>query len=81
MEQVKRIARVVLGFALLLAGILMIVLPGPGWVTIALGLALLAPQFPWARRALERIKDTGNKGAALSRDWMARLRRRFSRAE
>jgi len=77
---VKRIARITAGFALLLAGMAMIVLPGPGWVTIALGLALLAPDFVWARQALDRIKATGSKGAQLSREWLADLRQRFSRA-
>jgi uncharacterized protein (TIGR02611 family) len=76
MDHVRRVARTVSGFTLLLAGLLMIVLPGPGWVTIALGLALLAPHFPWAQRALDRIKDTGRKGAEISRSWLERLRRR-----
>lgn len=44
------------GFALLLAGVAMLLLPGPGWAAIALGLALLAPDFPWAARALDRVK-------------------------
>jgi len=78
---VKRVTRTIVGFLLLAAGVLMLALPGPGWVTIALGLAVLAPQFPWARRALDRIKDTGSKGAEISREWWTRIRRRFSRAE
>ena len=81
MDRVKRAARIVSGFVLLVAGAAMILLPGPGWVTIALGLALLAPDFPWARRALDRLKDAGHKGAELSRGWTARIRRRFSGAE
>ena len=81
MSHVKRVARIVSGFALLLAGAAMILLPGPGWVTIALGLALLAPDFPWARRALDRIKDAGERGVEVSRHWWQRVRRRFSRAE
>ena len=81
MDRMRRIARIVAGFALLLAGAAMILLPGPGWVTIALGLALLAPDFPWARRSLDRLKDTGAKGAEVSRDWFHRLRRRFSSAD
>lgn len=81
MDQVKRIARIVAGFALLLAGAAMLVLPGPGWVTIALGLALLAKDFKWARRALDQIKDTGHKSAELSREWWARVRQRFRRAD
>src|SRR5262245_31916476 len=76
-DHVKRVVRTVSGFTLLAAGALMILLPGPGWVTIALGLALLAPHFPWAQRALDRIKETGKRGADLSRSWLGRLRRRF----
>ena len=78
MDRVKKIARIIAGFALLLAGAAMIVLPGPGWVTIAFGLALLAPDFPWARNALDRLKSAGNKGVELSRAWMDRWRRRSS---
>jgi uncharacterized protein (TIGR02611 family) len=81
MDRVKRVARIVAGFALLLAGAAMILLPGPGWVTIALGLALLAPDFPWAQRALDRLKDAGHKGVEASRGWAARIRRRFSSAD
>jgi tellurite resistance protein TerC len=52
----KRIARIVGGFALLLAGAAMMVLPGPGIITIALGLAVLARDFEWAQRMLDRLK-------------------------
>jgi uncharacterized protein (TIGR02611 family) len=55
---VKRIARIVSGFFLLAAGAAMVVLPGPGWITIALGLAVLARDFVWARRLLDRLKKT-----------------------
>ena len=72
----KSLVRNIAGFTLLAAGSLMIVLPGPGWVTIALGLALLAPDFAWARRALDRIKATGTKGAEYSRDRFREFRRR-----
>ena len=39
-------------------GTVLLVLPGPGWLTILLGLALLAAEFAWARRLLERLKNT-----------------------
>lgn len=57
-----RILKVVGGFALLLAGVVMLVLPGPGWLTIAGGLALLATEFLWARRWLDAIKNLARKG-------------------
>lgn len=74
-SKLVRLLRIIGGFLLLLAGAAMILLPGPGWVTVALGLALLAPEFTWARRALDRLKDAGNKGMDLSRQALAKLRR------
>jgi len=35
----------------------LLVTPGPGWVVILAGLALLAAEFLWARRLLDRLKD------------------------
>ena len=35
----------------------MLVLPGPGILTIAAGLAVLSKDLAWARRATERIKE------------------------
>jgi len=60
-EQVRRIFRIVAGFTLLGVGIVMIVTPGPGWLTIFLGLGLLAAEFVWARRLMDRIKHKGNR--------------------
>jgi uncharacterized protein (TIGR02611 family) len=60
-EQVRRIFRVVAGFTLLAAGVVMLITPGPGWVAILLGLGLLAAEFVWARRLMDRIKREGNR--------------------
>jgi tellurite resistance protein TerC len=60
-EQVRRIFRVVAGFTLLLAGAVMLVTPGPGWLAIFVGLGLLAAEFVWARRLMDRIKHEGGK--------------------
>jgi uncharacterized protein (TIGR02611 family) len=56
-----RAARTVAGFGLLGAGVAMLALPGPGWLTIAAGLAVLASEFPWARRLLDRLKATASR--------------------
>ena len=45
-----------LGTLLLVAGVLMLALPGPGWITIAAGLAILAKDVAWAERALDRVR-------------------------
>ena len=60
-EQVRRAFRIVAGFTLLLAGGVMIVTPGPGWLVIFLGLSLLAAEFIWARRLMERMKREGDR--------------------
>jgi uncharacterized protein (TIGR02611 family) len=53
----KRIAVTVVGFAVLLAGVAMLVLPGPGWAAIFLGLAILATEYVWAQRLLKMAKE------------------------
>jgi len=60
-EQVRRLFRIIAGFTLLAAGVVMLVTPGPGWLTIFLGLGLLAAEFIWARRLMERIKHQGER--------------------
>ncbi len=60
-EQVRRAFRIVAGFTLLLAGVVMIVTPGPGWLVIFLGLSLLAAEFLWARRLMDRMKRQGDR--------------------
>lgn len=52
-----RIVFTVAGFTVLVAGLGMLVLPGPGLVVIVVGLAILALEFAWAERMLERAVD------------------------
>jgi tellurite resistance protein TerC len=60
LRQARRIIVAVIGFTVLLVGIVMIVTPGPGWLVILLGLSILSAEFVWARRWLRRIKKTGS---------------------
>ena len=48
---------VVAGFTLLAGGLAMLVLPGPVFVVIPIGLALLSLEFSWAERALDRLLE------------------------
>ena len=58
-EQVRRVFLIIAGFTLLLAGGVMLVTPGPGIPVILLGLGMLAAEFVWARRLMDRIKKEG----------------------
>jgi len=60
LKQAKRIVIVIVGFTIVLLGTAMLVLPGPGVVTIVLGLAVLGTEFVWARNLLKRFKDKAN---------------------
>jgi Putative transmembrane protein (PGPGW) len=57
----KRVAITIAGFLVLLAGAVMLVLPGPGIVVIIAGLAILATQYVWAERLLKRAKEKANQ--------------------
>jgi uncharacterized protein (TIGR02611 family) len=52
----RRIAILVIGVTVLLVGIIMIVTPGPAFVVVPLGLAILAVEFAWARRWLKKLR-------------------------
>jgi uncharacterized protein (TIGR02611 family) len=56
---IKRIAIAVAGFTVLLIGVAMIVLPGPAFIVIPAGLAILAIEFAWAKRLLVEAKEKG----------------------
>jgi Putative transmembrane protein (PGPGW) len=58
----KRIAVSVIGGVLLIAGVAMLVLPGPGMVLCAAGLGVLATEYEWARRSLGWAQDRAREG-------------------
>jgi Putative transmembrane protein (PGPGW) len=53
----RRIVVAVIGGTILLIGIALIVLPGPAFVVIPLGLVILASEFAWARSLLRRGRE------------------------
>lgn len=56
LRTLQRIVVAVLGGTVLLAGVALLVLPGPAVIVIPAGLALLAMEFAWARRWLRHAK-------------------------
>lgn len=70
----KRFLVGLVGGTILLLGLAMVVLPGPAFVVIPLGLAILATEFIWAKRWL-------GKARRIMRRWKAARRAGLSRRE
>jgi uncharacterized protein (TIGR02611 family) len=58
-ENIKIVRRVivsVIGATVLLIGVALLVLPGPAFIVIPIGLAILATEYAWARRWLRKVR-------------------------
>lgn len=56
LRQARRAVVLVLGSTVVLIGIALLVLPGPAFVVIPAGIAILGVEFAWARRLLLRVR-------------------------
>ena len=65
----KRVVIGIIGGTVTLIGIALIVLPGPAFIIIPIGLSILATEFLWARRWLQKAKE-------MAAPLKAKLRRR-----
>ena len=63
LRKARRLVIMIVGTTVLLLGVAMIVLPGPAFVVIPVGVAILGTEFAWARRWLRLIRDSVQKGA------------------
>ena len=59
-RQARRIVILLVGSTVLLIGVVMIALPGPGFLVMVLGLSVLAFEFAWARRWLKNLRDAAD---------------------
>jgi Putative transmembrane protein (PGPGW) len=66
-RNIKRILITILGILVILIGIVLIPLPGPGWAIVFGGLAILATEYVWAQRVLAfaKRKAVGVKNKVL----------------
>ena len=53
---VKRVIVPVVGATVLLIGVALLILPGPAFIVIPVGLAILASEYAWARRWLRKVR-------------------------
>lgn len=70
----KKTLIALIGGTVLLIGLALLVLPGPGLPLVAVGLAILATKFIWARRAMRHAKGTAAKLRRKTglKDWLRR---------
>lgn len=70
LQQAKRLVIAVVGLTVLAIGIAMILLPGPAFLVIPAGVAILATEFVWAKNLKERVKArTVNARGVSFRPW------------
>lgn len=63
----RRMLILLIGSTVLMAGVLMLVLPGPGILVIIVGLALLATEFAWAEALLIQARQRASRLAGKFR--------------
>ncbi len=71
-QHAKRVAIFVVGMAVMIAGIVMLVLPGPGLLVIIAGLSILAIEFAWAQRLRDQAKDRAAAAATKARNGLSK---------
>lgn len=71
----RRIAITIVGVVVVLAGLALLILPGPGWLLIFVGLSILGSEYVWAQRLLRIAKEQANN----AKDKV--LRRKQAKAE
>ncbi len=71
---IVRFAIIIVGTIVLLVGIALLILPGPAFVVIPAGLAILGTELVWARRLLRRVKRDGGD---LANGLMQRVKRKL----
>lgn len=71
----RRVVIAIAGGSVTVAGLIMVPYPGPGWLVVFAGLAILAQEFAWARHLLKwaRRKYDGFYAWVGRQDWPIRF--------
>ncbi|MGB9474688.1 MAG: PGPGW domain-containing protein [Candidatus Udaeobacter sp.] len=64
----RRVIVSVVGATVLVIGIALLVLPGPAFIVIPLGLAILATEYAWARRWLKKVRQMASNVVSSRKD-------------
>ncbi|MGQ0618251.1 MAG: PGPGW domain-containing protein [Acidimicrobiia bacterium] len=75
LKAARKLAILVIGSTLVALGLVLLVLPGPGGLVIIAGLAVLAIEFAWAARLLEKAKEKAQRAKDKAKGLAFRRRR------
>lgn len=56
-RQVRKIVVLIVGSVVIFVGVILLVTPGPAFVVIPAGIAILSVEFPWAKRLFHKIQE------------------------
>lgn len=65
LKHIKRIMATIVGVTVVLIGLALFVLPGPGFLVLIIGIAILATEYEFARVWLRKAKEKYEQGKSL----------------
>ena len=74
----KRIAVTVVGGVVLLAGLAMLVFPGPAVLVIPLGFAILGTEYAWAAAAVEKSKRMADAAGKKTKSGATKVKQKVT---
>ncbi len=77
LDDIRKLIAAVIGFTILLIGIALLVLPGPGLLVIILGLIVLAGEFVWAKHILNKVRSKVKKVIRKEKNIVSNLKKRL----
>jgi uncharacterized protein (TIGR02611 family) len=75
-QHVKRIGVFIVGWLVVIVGLLLVPLPGPGWAIVFVGLSILSTEFAWAERLKHWVQRKVADAAHRFQAWRAARKRR-----
>jgi uncharacterized protein (TIGR02611 family) len=77
-QSTRKLLISLVGFPIIIIGIILIPLPGPGILVVILGLFILSLEFEWAKRYLESAKDFQRKAVEKARAQKERAKKDYT---
>lgn len=75
---IRKVSIFVVGWVIVIVGLVLVPLPGPGWAIVFVGLSLLATEFAWAARLKDRVQQWLAAWVEKIQAWRAARRRKRS---